>query len=213
MKEFPRSPNGKYVFPICSISGVKSFANQEYFAKTLAKKFGGSEARMIKEYVSREAKKYLAEGFTKEQIRELVERHKGKLPKIAPKISKEKIPKKPRKQRLKAVTTETVVEMVNGVAEEVVKKTYPWTNNPSYFGDGTRGTIDMSKETDTCHRSDYYLDSMCHGCPLYDICVFERKYGPNDYLDKKKNKRTTEATVVKKLNPFDGEVELAVVAS
>jgi hypothetical protein len=199
---FERSPNGKYIFPVCAISGIKSFANQEYFAKTLAKKFGGSEERMIKEYTSREAKKYLDAGFTKEQIVELVKNNKGKLPKIAPKISKEKLPKKVKKQKLVAVKVEKVVELVNGKEEEVVKKVYPWTNDPNYFGSGQPGIIDYASD-DTCHYPNRFLNDMCHGCAIYDKCGFKRKHGPEDYLDPKKTKKQT--TVTKAITPFSKE--------
>lgn len=206
MKQFERSANGKYIYPVCSVTGLKTFARPDYFASVLAKKFGGSEERMVKEFVFREVKKYLDAGISKEEILDIIKRNKGKLPKLEPKISKEKIPKKERKKRLKAsAVTKTTEVNSEGVTVEVVKKTYPWSEDPQHYFAGTPPSpLDVSLEKDSCHRPNYFLDNMCHGCPLYANCGFERKYGPEDYLDAKKNKRQS-ATVVKKLAAFTEE--------
>lgn len=188
MKQFPRSPNGKYVYPICSVSGCKSFANQDYFKKTLDAKFGGSETRMIKEYVVREAKKYLEAGFTPEQIRKLATDNKGKLPKVNPKPKKDpRIPKKAKKATLKSFVVETVKVMEadkSGSFVEVAKPVYAWSNDPNYFKSEPAPLSIEDATKETCLYPGRFIDDKCHGCPVYEKCTLEQKWGPTDYLKK-----------------------------
>ena len=204
MKQFDRSPNGKYVYPVCSVSGCRSFANQDYFKKTLDKKFGGSEARMIKEFVVREARKYLEAGFKPEEIRKMASDHKGKLPKIAPKIKKDpRLPKKIKKVKLKsfAIDTVKVVEAnASGSLVEVEKKVYPWSEDPQNYFKSTPEPLSIEEATkSSCLYPARFIDDKCHGCPVYDRCSLEQKWGPEDYL--KKNLRNQ--LVVKQLSSVD----------
>ena len=71
----------KYVYPVDSITGSVTFAPIGYFRKKVEEKYGGSITRFNKEYVTRSTKKYLKEGWTVEQLKEIV-KEKGKLPKL-----------------------------------------------------------------------------------------------------------------------------------
>jgi hypothetical protein len=62
---------GKYVYPVDSISGAKTFAPIEYFKKNVETKYGGSIEKFVKEYTTRETKKYLKEGWSPEGIKNL----------------------------------------------------------------------------------------------------------------------------------------------
>lgn len=188
------SKDDKYFYWSCTVSNIATFANAERFKKVV--EAAGSEKKLVKTFVCREAKKYLAKGWKPEAIAQLVIDHKGNLPKIEPKLPKlDKHPKmagiakKPRKKRLKAIGVETVVEVVNGEEVETVLKTYPWSADPeNYFLSGDKGTIDYSKEINTCHRPDFYLDMQCHGCPLYNDCACKSKYEPDAHKNKKYQK-------------------------
>jgi hypothetical protein len=196
------SKDNRYFYWKCTISSIMTFASAERFKKLC--EAAGSEDNLVKNFVCREAKKYLAAGWKATDIAKLVTDHKGDLPKLNPKVPKNHpdMPKKVKKARLKAIKTVKVVEVVNGENVEVVKKTYPWSDDPQhYFGGDAAAPIDYSLE-DTCHRPNYYLDSLCHGCPLYDVCGFKGKHGPTDYLDAKKTKRQV---VVKVIQPFTQE--------
>lgn len=204
MKQFDRSPNGKYVYPVCSVSGCRSFANQVYFQKTLDKKFGGSEARMVKEYVVREAKKYLEAGFKPAEIRKLAEDNDGVLPKINPKPKKdERIPKKLKKKTLKAfiVSTEKVmVANAEGEQVEVGKPVYEWSEDPQNYFKSPPAPLSVEDATkEACLFPARFIDDKCHGCSIYDRCTLEQKWGPTDYL--KKNLRNQ--LVVKQLSSVD----------
>jgi hypothetical protein len=130
------SKDDKYFYWSCTVSGISTFANAIRFKKLL--EIYKTEKNLVKTFVCREAKKYLAAGRTEAEIRQLVVDHKGELPKLNPTVKRDpRIPKKERKVRNKAVTTEKVVESVNGVETEVVKKTYAWSGDPTnYFIDG-----------------------------------------------------------------------------
>jgi hypothetical protein len=161
------SKDGKYVYPVDSITGHKTFAPIEYFKKMVQGKYGGSVERFIKEYVTRETKKYLAAGYTEEQIRDIASKCKNfKLPKIAKPKKDSRLPKKERKQRIKS-TTET---FTNVQGEQETVKIYPWTNNPDYFR-SPHTALDMVEATKhACFRPEIYLDDDCHGCPYYQVC-------------------------------------------
>ena len=165
------SKDGKYVYPVDSITGHRTFAPVEYFKNTVQKKYGGSIERFIKEYVTRETKKYLASGYTKEQVKEIASKHKNfKLPKIGKPKKDPRVPKKERKTKLTS-TSESVTQETG----EVVKF-YPWSGNPDYFRSAPT-PMDMAEATKTaCWRPDVFLDEECYGCPYYDICQNDMKY-------------------------------------
>ena len=168
------SKDGKYVYPVDSITGHRTFAPIEYFKKMVQTKYGGSVERFVKEYVTRETKKYLAAGYTPEQVKETASKCKNfKLPKIAGKVKKDpRIPKKERKKRIES-TNETVT---NSYGEQETIKTYPWSNNPDYFR-SPHTPVDMAEATKTaCWRPDIFLDEECYGCPHYEICQNDMKY-------------------------------------
>ena len=167
------SKDGKYVYPVDSITGHKTFAPIEYFKSMVQNKYGGSVERFIKEYVTRETKKYLQSGYTKEQVKEIASKCKNfKLPKIAKPKKDPRVPKKERKIKL-ASTSETVTSE-NGQQETI--KYYPWTGNPDYFK-SPHTPVDMTEATKTaCWRPDIYLDDECFGCPHYNICQNDMKY-------------------------------------
>lgn len=168
------SKDGKYVYPVDCVTGHRTFAPIDYFKKMVQTKYAGSIERFVKEYVTRETKKYLAAGYTKEQIKDIASKSKNfKLPKIANKSKKdERVPKKERKKRM-ASTNETVT---NSSGEQEVIKIYPWTNNPDYFR-STPVPMDMAEATKTaCWRPDIFLDEECYGCPYYDICQNDMKH-------------------------------------
>lgn len=166
------SKDGKYVYPVDSVTGHKTFAPIEYFKKMVQSKYGGSVERFVKEYVTRDTKKYLASGYTKEQVKEIAEKSNGKLPKIAKPQKNEKAPKRRRKTKLSG-TTETIT---NSSGEVETIKIYPWSNNPDYFR-STPSPLDIPSVTkNACLRPDVYLDDECFGCPFYDLCTNEMKY-------------------------------------
>ncbi len=47
-----------------------------YFKNTVQNKYGGSVEKFVKEYVTRETKKYLAAGYSKEQIKDIASKCK-----------------------------------------------------------------------------------------------------------------------------------------
>lgn len=169
------SKDGKYVYPVDSITGHRTFAPVEYFKKMLESRYGNSIDRFVKEYITRETKKYLAAGYTKEQIKEIASKCKNfKLPKIASKPKKdERVPRKERKKRMTATSSETIT---NSNGEQETIKIYPWTNNPDYFRSAPT-PMDMAEATKTaCWRPDVFLDEECYGCPYYEICQNDMKY-------------------------------------
>ncbi|NDB83776.1 MAG: hypothetical protein EB127_13775 [Alphaproteobacteria bacterium] len=167
------SKDGKYVYPVDSVTGHRTFAPIDYFKNMVQKKYGGSVEKFVKEYVTRETKKYLASGYTKEQVRDIASKCKNfKLPKIAKPKKDPRVPKKERKKRIEA-TSETVT---NNYGEQEVIKTYPWSNNPDYFR-SPHTPMDMAAATkDACWRPDVYLDDDCFGCPYYEICQNDMKH-------------------------------------
>lgn len=167
---------GKYVYPVDSITGAKTFAPIDYFKKRVQADYGGSVERFLKEYVTRETKKYLKEGWTAEQLKEIV-KERGKLPKLDRKPKKDpNAPKKQRRKRLAShAETSTTITNADGTTEVV--RTFPWSMDPvNYFrGKPVEFTIaELTKET--CLRPDIYLDDQCYGCKYYDECTLESKY-------------------------------------
>lgn len=169
---------GKYVYPIDSISGAKTFAPIEYFKKNVQEKYGGSVERFIKEYTTRETKKYLKEGWTVEQIKELASKAKnGKLPKLDRKPKKDpNAPKKVRKKRVSAhaESTQTVTNL-DGTQEVI--RVYPWSNDPTTYFREPPVPLNISEVTkDACLRPDIYLEDECYGCSYYTECQCPIKY-------------------------------------
>lgn len=169
---------GKYVYPVDSISGAKTFASIEYFKKTVETKYGGSIERYVKEFTTRETKKYLKEGWTPEQIKEqAVNSKNGKLPKLNRKPKKDpNAPKKERRRRLSAhVNSTQIITNEDGSQEKVV--TYPWSVDPTgYFKSQPKAVIVSEVTKEACLRPDIYLDDECYGCPFYDECNCKAKY-------------------------------------
>jgi hypothetical protein len=169
------SKDGKYVYPVDSVTGHKTFAPIEYFKEMVKTKYEGSVEKFVKEYVTRETKKYLAAGYTKEQVRDIASKCKNfKLPKIAKPAKAKKTEEKVKKQRKSKLVSETET-ITNQQGEIETVKVYPWTNNPDYFR-SKHVPMDIAEASkSTCFRPDIYLDNDCHGCPLYDICLCDIK--------------------------------------
>jgi hypothetical protein len=163
---------GKYVYPVDSISGAKTFAPIEYFKKTLAEKYNNDLKLFVKEYVTRETKKYLAAGYTPEQIKDLASKCKGnKLPKINVKLKKHpNMPKKERRKRLASHAESTTV-VINEEGKEEKVRTYPWTGNPDYFRSEPAYTNIAEVTKEACLMPHINLDDECHGCKYYDVCL------------------------------------------
>lgn len=202
------SKDGKYHFWQCSVSGLPTFAKPEYWVKIMAKY--GTEENLVKTYVCKKAKQLLDAGETPANIVKLLsitESPEAKKERKATKeVAKERklATKKVRKVRLKAVKTTKVMEVVNGVETEVVKKTYPWTDDPHYFAKSGPGIVDFASDTGTCHYPPRFLDQLCNGCPIYDKCAYTEKYAPGAHLDPKKTAKQV-APKVKTINPFTKE--------
>lgn len=174
-KHVPVSKCGKYVYPIDSVTGAKTFAPIDYFKKRLDKDFGGSIDRFVKEYTSRETKKYLKEGWSVEGLKEIVAKN-GKLPKLDRKPKKDpNAPKKERRKRLASHATNSTVVTSEDGKQEVIR-TYPWSNDPTTFfrAAPVLESIEALTKT-TCLRPDVYLDNECYGCNYYKECVCDLK--------------------------------------
>jgi len=162
---------GKYVYPVDAISGAKTFAPVDYFIKNVQEKYNGSIERFVKEYVTRETKKYLAAGYTPEQIKDMASKCKNnKLPKINVKLKPHpNAPKKVRKKRL-ASHAETSTVVINEEGKEERIRTYPWTNKPDYFRSDPAITDLAATTKEACLMPQIYLDNDCDGCKYYSIC-------------------------------------------
>jgi hypothetical protein len=174
-KYVPTSKCGKYVYPIDSVTGAKTFAPIDYFNKRLEKDFGGSIERFVKEYTSRETKKYLKEGWSVEGLREIVAKN-GKLPKLDRKPKKDpNAPKKVRRKRLAAhAETSTVVTNEDGTKEVI--RVYPWSQDPTNFFRAAPVLESVEVLTkNACLRPDIYLDDECYGCNYYKECTCDLK--------------------------------------
>jgi hypothetical protein len=162
---------GKYVYPIDSISGAKTFAPIEYFIKNIQDNYSGSVEKFVKEYVTRETKKYLAAGYTPEQIKDMASKCKNnKLPKINVKLKKH--PDMPKKERRKRLTShaESTTTTINSHGEVEKVRIYPWTNKPDYFRSDPAITDLAATTREVCLMPNIYLDDDCKGCKYYEIC-------------------------------------------
>jgi len=163
---------GKYVYPVDAISGAKTFAPIEYFKKNIQDNYGGSQERFVKEYITRETKKYLAAGYTAEQIRDMASKCKNnKLPKINVKLKPHpNAPKKIRRKRL-ASHAESTTTTINSDGEIEKVRVYPWTGKPDYFKTTENVPLNIEEVTkEACLRPNIYLDDECNGCLHYDRC-------------------------------------------
>ncbi len=185
------SANGKYRYWRCVVSGLETFAPEDRFKEVVAKY--GSEEKLFKTYVLRPVKKLVDAGFDAKHIKELIRANKGKLPKESDE-SKErkkaiKKAKKPRKKHLGQfavgeVTVQKATE--SGSVEEVTQKVYAWTGNPDYFK-SEPSILNIADETKSgCMFPNRYLDDMCHGCRVYDLCASALKCGDADWKNPKK---------------------------
>jgi hypothetical protein len=194
------SKDGNYHYWQCSVSGLMTFAKPDYWVKVMAK--FGSEENLVKTYVCKKAKALLELGKTPEQIQAILNSGE-KLPSAKKHPKAPKAEKKPKKQKLaNFAVKEKVMEVVAGVEVEVTKKTYPWTNDPNYFGSGQPGTVDFAADTETCHFPNRFLNDYCNGCPIYDKCAYKGKFAPDAHLDPKKTKKQV---VTKVINPYSKE--------
>lgn len=204
------SKDDKYFYWSCTVSNIATFANAERFKKVV--EAFGSEKNLIKDFVCREAKKYLAAGWKAEDIAKLVVEHKGELPKLNPKVPRDpRLPKKVKKQRNKAIKTEKVVKVVNGEQVEEVTKVYPWSHDPqNYFrSEPVKLTVeDLTRYS--CPNCHIYYGSACQGCPLYDGCILPSKHKPEDWKNTKWKKK--QEVVVKPINSFEDEIPVETVA-
>ncbi len=194
------SKDRKYFYWECSKTGLKTFANAERFKKVVAN--FGSEAKLVKEFVAAPVKKYLAEGWDIEAIKEIIKVNKGKLPPPGGRKEKVEKVKKVRKPSLKAfavATLEVPVQQATGSFEVEAKPVYPWSNDPDYFRSVPSPVSIADATKDSCAYPNRYLDARCKGCSIYDQCSFKSKYTAADW---KKNEPRNDVKV-KELRSFE----------
>jgi len=187
----------------CSVSGIMTFASEARWPSIMERY--KTEENLVATFVCREAKKYLAAGYTEVAIRQLVADNKGSLPKFSS-LSENKplvdarIPKKEKKVRVKPVKVEKVIE--NEI--EVTKKVYAWSADPQNYFKGGEQPIDVAADTkDTCLYPNRYLDDECRNCPVYDLCTCTFKFTAEDWeAGKKKAKKEV---VLKPIASFTDE--------
>lgn len=193
------SKDGKYFYWWCTVSGIATFASAERF-KTVVERYG-SEEKLVKEFVSRPAQKYLDADFTAEQIRGMV--IKGKLGPLGGKPKKIEKVKKVKKATLKTFAVakiEVAVTTGTGSIEIQNVPVYPWSGNPDYFK--STGTPPLSVEEatkDSCALPNRYLDDECRNCPLYDRCTFKGKFTAEDW----KKPRSKAGPIVKVISSWE----------
>jgi hypothetical protein len=155
-------------------------APMAYFLKTLKEKYDNDIKRYVTQYVTRETKKYLSEGWTVEQIKEAVANSKNhRLPKLDKKPKKDlNTPKKERKKRLsKHVESVQVITRTDGTQEVI--KTYPWSSDPTGYFRSTPVTLSIAEVTkDSCLMPHIYLDDECRGCRYFEQCTCKIKVVP-----------------------------------
>lgn len=195
------SPNGKYFYWKCTISGLTTFADAKRFKEVVAKY--GSEEKLVKNYVLRPVQKYIDADFSVDSIKRLIANNGGK--KVPPLGGKKiKLPKKARKKRLKAfaIKTVSVTETTpSGSVEVVEKKIYPWTNKPDYFKDGPPAPFDVGDATlDTCLYPNVHLNDLCFNCPVYAVCQLPTKYSDADRKNPKNHKKEPKITQIDVVN-------------
>jgi hypothetical protein len=201
------SKDGRYHYYFCSISGLPTFAKEDYWKKVLAK--FKTEENLVKTYVCKKAQALLDKGMTKEQIVGLL--NSGtKLPKAKknPKAVKVKKEKKATLRSAAVGKVKVAEQNASGSIEIVEKPVYPWQDDPHYFltpGGFTPAAVeDITKEA--CLFPQRHLDDQCRDCPVYDRCVLSIKFTESDW---KRGKKKV-APVVKKLESFE-ESELPTV--
>jgi hypothetical protein len=194
---------GDLFFWPCTVSGIYTFAYKDRFEKNVLPEYGNDENRLMKEFISAPAKRYLAAGYTPEQIRELANKSDGSLPSLSgnPRKTKEikekieaenketkairderkalieKTKKKHEPSTLDAALVSTNVIESSAQASVKVEKIYAWSGNPDYFKSVTITVLDVGEVTkDTCLYTNHFLDSECSGCPVYDKCSLSIKF-------------------------------------
>jgi hypothetical protein len=176
------SKDGKYFYWNCTISGLATFANADRFKK-LVEQFG-TEENLFKTFVSRPVKKYLAAGYSTEQVYEILKKNGNKLPSLNGDDSTiTKVPSERKKREKKEVHDEPSQPKVQE------KPIYAWQNDPTYFTGGQVAPNPLVYEEithDVCFHPNRYLDDMCRECPLYSRCNHKEKYQPEDWIDKSK---------------------------
>jgi hypothetical protein len=191
------SPNGKYFYWKCTVSGLTTFADEKRFKEVVAKY--GTEKNLVKTYVLRPVQKYLDADFSVESIKRLIANNGGK--KIPPLGGKKVKPaKKARKKGLKqfAIKTVEVNETTStGSVAVVERKIYPWTDKPDYFKDGPPAPFDVSEATkDTCLFPNVHLNDLCFECPVYAECNLPTKYSDADRKNPKNHKKEPKVTQI-----------------
>lgn len=165
-----RSANGNYFYWHCTVSGLETFADENRF-KDVVKKYG-SEEKLFKSFVLRPVKKYVEAGFSPETIKEIAQKHNGKLPSLDDGADAE-MPKKQRKQPPLATG--------NAHVEVEPIKVYPWTGNPDFFKspESAMSVADVTREA--CLYPNRQLDDECRGCPVYAECICSAKFSEDDW--------------------------------
>jgi len=226
---------GEWYYWQCTVSGMYTMATEERFKKTVLPEYGNDEFRLIKEFVSAPATRYLAAGYTKEQIREIVDKNDGILPSLSGKPRKTKadnqkveaereetetirqerkaLIEKTKRKREPSVLATAVVDRIittslDGVAPVKVEKVYAWSGDPNYFRSSTTTPIDIGEVTkDSCLYPPHFLDDECLGCPVYDRCTLPVKFTEET---RGKNKRLVVSTVKKIQSWRDDEIPVSV---
>jgi hypothetical protein len=170
----------------CSVSGLVMFAVTERF-NDVVKNFGG-EDNLVKNYVLRPVKKYVDAGYSPDQIKAIIEKNGGKLPRLdelnappAPAVTRtfEK------KQTVEAVTVVEIKPIEP--PKEKAPVFYEWQGNPDYFK-SKPSPINVGEETkSSCMFPNKNLSDQCRGCEVYDQCNCSAKYSREDQLKPRRN--------------------------
>ena len=194
------SANGNYYYWRCNLTGNETFADKARFADVV-KKYG-SEEKLVAEYVTQQAKKYLQNGFTAEDVMALAEANGGDLPRLETKAKASHTPKKKRgrkpKQRLQAITPASGSAAAQEASLDPSRVIYPWSGNPDYFGGGVSAFNIAEVSKDTCIYPNRYLSDLCKGCSIYAECNFPRKYSEKDW----KGSKNRNEVIIKKLDSY-----------
>jgi hypothetical protein len=222
--------SGDFYYWKCTVSGMYTMATKERFEKSVLPEYGNDEFRLTKEFVSAPATRYLAAGYTKEQIEEIAEKNDGKLPSLSgiPRKTRNK-DEDPEKNAIKkereeliesvkpvrqannletAVIKTIVVKSADVVVPQKAEKVYAWSGDPNYFKSAAASPIDIGEVTkEACLFPNHFLDSECAECPVYDKCTLSIKFTEET---RGKNKRAV-APVVKKIQSWQDD-EISVPA-
>jgi hypothetical protein len=193
------SANGNYFYWRCNLTGNETFADKARFADVV-KKYG-SEEKLVAEYVTQQAKKYLQNGFTAEDVRSLVEANGGDLPRLEVKGKATHTPKKKRGRKPKERASAAMPASGSAADETSLdpsRVVYPWSGNPDYFGGGA-GEFNLAEVSKTtCIYPNRYLSELCKGCSIYDVCAFPSKCSEKDW----KGSKNRNEVIIKKLDSY-----------